>query len=101
GTGKIGRVAGKIFCGFDAKVIAYDPFPAEDWAAQLGIQYVDLPKLLAASDIISLHVPLVPQTYHLLNAKTLAQTKPGVYVINTSRGKLIDTTALIDALKSG
>lgn len=101
GTGKIGKVAGKIFRGFDAKVIACDPFPTEDWAARNGVAYVSFESLLAASDIISLHVPLLPQTYHLLNAETLAQTKPGVYLVNTSRGKLIDTTAVIDGLKKG
>jgi D-lactate dehydrogenase len=101
GTGRIGRIAAKIFRGFDTEVFAYDPAPASDWAAQLGVRYVDLPGLLAASDIISLHVPLLPETRHLINARTLAQMKRGVILINTSRGKLIDTRALIAALKSG
>ena len=101
GTGRIGRIAGKIFRGFNARVIAYDPFPSEDWGAGNGIEYVTFQSLLAASDIISLHAPLLPQTFHLLNAESLAQTKPGVYLINTSRGKLVDTVALIEGLKSG
>jgi len=101
GTGRIGRIAAKIFRGFDTEVFAYDPAPASDWAAQLGVRYADLPGLLAASDIISLHVPLLPETRHLINARTLAQMKRGVILINTSRGKLIDTRALIAALKSG
>lgn len=101
GTGKIGKIAAQIFRGFQAKVLAYDPFPAVEWAAQHGIQYADLPLLLAASDVISLHVPLLPETVHLLNERSLAQMKPGAFLINTSRGKLIDTTALIDALKQG
>ncbi|MFN8705465.1 MAG: NAD(P)-dependent oxidoreductase, partial [Planctomyces sp.] len=61
----------------------------------------DMDSLLAASDIVSLHVPLTPETLHLLNAQTIARTKPGVFILNTSRGRLIDTTALIAALKSG
>jgi D-lactate dehydrogenase len=101
GTGKIGRIAAQIFRGFDAKVLAYDPFPAPDWAAERGIEYTDLQRLLGISDIVSLHVPLLPETLHLLNAETLALLKPGAILINTSRGKLIDTTALVSALKSG
>jgi D-lactate dehydrogenase len=101
GTGKIGRITAQIFRGFEANVLAYDPFPASDWATTHGVKYTDMDSLLAASDIVSLHVPLMPDTLHLLNAQTIARTKPGVFIINTSRGKLIDTTALIAALKTG
>ncbi len=101
GTGRIGRIAAQILRGFDANVMVYDPFPSLDWAARYGIQYTDLDNLLATSDILSLHLPLLPDTFHLLNADTLAKTKRGVFIVNTSRGKLIDTTALIAALKSG
>ena len=101
GTGKIGRIAAQIFRGFDTRVLATDPFPATDWAKQHGVEYTDLPALLRASDIVSLHAPLTPETHHLLNDGSLPQMKQGAYVINTSRGKLIDTTALIKALKSG
>jgi len=101
GTGKIGRIAAQIFRGFEAKVLAYDPAPAADWADRTGVHYVPLPELLRVSDIISLHLPLLPDTEHLLNTGTIAQMKPGVVVINTSRGKLIDTAALIEGLKSG
>ena len=101
GTGRIGRITAQIFRGFGAEVIAHDPFPTLDWAAARGIRYVDFDALLAASDIISLHVPLLPETRHLLNPQTIAQTKPGVFIVNTSRGKLIDTGALIAALKAG
>ena len=101
GTGKIGRITAQIFRGFEANVLAYDPFPASDWATQHGVKYTDMDGLLAASDIVSLHLPLMPDTLHLLNAQTIARTKPGVLIINTSRGKLIDTTALIAALKTG
>ncbi len=101
GTGKIGRITAQIFRGFGSEVLAHDPFPAPDWATEYGIRYVDRDTLLAASDIVSLHVPLLPETLQLLNAQTLAQMKPGVFIINTSRGKLIDTSALIAALKAG
>ncbi|MEO7799398.1 MAG: 2-hydroxyacid dehydrogenase [Opitutaceae bacterium] len=101
GTGKIGRIAAQIFRGFGAQVLAHDPVPSPDWALAHGVRYVDRDALLAASDIVSLHVPLLPETHHLLNADTLARTKPGVFIVNTSRGKLIDTTALIAALKAG
>lgn len=101
GTGKIGRIAAQIFRGFDAEVLAFDPMPSPEWASQRHVRYVELPALLAASDILTLHLPLLPETKHLLNATTLAQTKRGVTIINTSRGKLIDTRALIQALKKG
>lgn len=101
GTGKIGRVAAQIFRGFDATVLAYDPFPSADWATQHGIRYRALPELLATSDIVTLHLPLLPETKHLVNATTLAQMKRGVLLLNTSRGKLIETKALIQALKTG
>jgi len=101
GTGKIGRIAAQIFRGFDMRVLASDPFPAPDWAKQHGIDYTDLPTLFGASDIVSLHVPLLPDTHHLLNERSLARMKPGAYIVNTSRGKLIDTAALIAALKTG
>lgn len=101
GTGRIGRIAAQIFRGFEANVLAYDPYPAPDWAKQFGVQYADLSSLRCASDIVSLHVPLLPETRRLLNAQTISELKRGAIIINTSRGKLIDTAALIHALKSG
>ena len=101
GTGKIGRVAAEIFRGFGTEVLAHDPFPSPEWAAAHNVRYVDFDSLLAASDIVSLHLPLVPSTHHLLNERTLARMKPGVFIVNTSRGKLVDTAALIASLKSG
>ena len=101
GTGRIGRITAQIFRGFEANVLTYDPFPSSDWAKTHGINYTDMGTLLAKSDIVSLHLPLLPETLHLLNAQTIAQTKRGVFIVNTSRGKLINTTALIAALKSG
>jgi D-lactate dehydrogenase len=101
GTGKIGRIAAQIFKGFGSKVLAYDPVPSHEWASPLGIEYVPLEKLLSTSDVISLHLPLSPQTVHLLNADAFAKMKTGVYIINTSRGKLVDTQAIIKVLKTG
>lgn len=101
GTGRIGRIVAQIFRGFEANVIAYDPFPSLDWAKERGVAYADFDSVLAQSDILSLHLPLTPETHHLLNERTLARLKPGAYVVNTSRGKLIDSTALIQHLKSG
>lgn len=101
GTGKIGRIAAQIFRGFGTEVLAQDPSPSPEWAALHGVRYVGLAALLATSDVVSLHVPLLPQTLHLLNEQTLARMKPGVFIVNTSRGKLIDTTALLAALKAG
>ena len=101
GTGKIGKITAQIFRGFDATILAFDPAPAPDWARQHGIRYTEFDALLAASDVVSLHLPLTPQSHHLLNAETFGRMKPGAYLINTSRGKLVDTTALIEALKRG
>ena len=101
GTGRIGRVTAEIFRGFGMRVVAHDPFPMIDWAASHGIEYMPLADLLATSDIVSMHLPLTPQTHHLFNAESVRQLKPGAMLVNTSRGKLIDTTAVIDALKQG
>lgn len=95
GTGKIGRVFIDICKGFGLNVIAYDPFPAKD----SGITYVPLDELFARSDIISLHCPLTKDTHHIVDARALSLMKEGVYIINTSRGALIDAEALIDAIK--
>ena len=101
GTGRIGQITAQIFQGFDTKVIAYDPIPAVEWATARGISYVEFADLLSHSDVVSLHLPLTPQTRFLLNTETLAKMKRGAFLLNTSRGKLVDTTALIEALKSG
>lgn len=101
GTGKIGKIAAQIFRGFDMRALAYDPFPSPDWAAERGVQYVELNTLLKESDIVTLHLPLSPATTRLLNRERLALMKPGAMLINTSRGKLVDTPALIEFLKNG
>jgi len=101
GTGKIGRITAQICRGFGMKVLAYDPYPVADWAAANQVEYTGLPTLLAESDVVSLHLPLTPQSKYLLNQDAFAHMKPGAYLVNTSRGKLVDTAALIEALKRG
>ncbi|MBP7140718.1 MAG: 2-hydroxyacid dehydrogenase [Opitutaceae bacterium] len=101
GTGKIGRITAQILRGFGMEVLAYDPFPSNDWARAHATSYVTFDELLERSAIISLHLPLMPSTSHLLNAAAFARMKPGVFILNTSRGKLVDTAALIASLKSG
>jgi len=100
GTGKIGSVLAKIMQGFGCRVLAYDRSKNAELAAG-GVQYVSLEQLLRDSDIISLHVPLTPETRYLLDEKALSLTKKGVMLINTGRGALIETRALIQLLKSG
>ncbi len=100
GTGKIGRCFARIMVGFGCRVLAFDPQPHPE-ALAMGVQYVPLAELLAGSDIISLHCPLTPQTHHLIDAAALALMKPGAMLVNTSRGAVVDTPALIVALKSG
>ncbi|MBW4456569.1 MAG: 2-hydroxyacid dehydrogenase [Nostoc indistinguendum CM1-VF10] len=100
GTGKIGLILGQIMKGFGCNLLAYDVYRNPQLEA-LGGKYVELPELFANSDIISLHCPLTPETHHLINAKAIEQIKSGVMLINTSRGALIDTQAVIEGLKSG
>jgi D-lactate dehydrogenase len=100
GTGKIGLAFARILSGFGCRLLAHDPYPNEECSA-LGVEYVALAELLEQSDIVALHAPLTPQTYHLIDAEALARMKDGVMLINTSRGALIDTPAVIAALKSG
>ncbi|KAJ1547572.1 hypothetical protein HK405_005500 [Cladochytrium tenue] len=101
GTGKIGQCFIKIMQGFGCRILCYDAYPSAQVASWPGCSYVTLDELLAQSKLISLHCPLLPETRHMINAETLAKTQRGVVLINTSRGALVDTRALIDALKSG
>jgi D-lactate dehydrogenase len=100
GTGRIGALFARIMAGFGATLLGYDVAPNPDCLA-LGMTYVPLDELLARSDVISLHVPLLPSTHHIINRDAVARMKRGVMLINTSRGKLVDTEAVIDGLKSG
>jgi D-lactate dehydrogenase len=99
GTGKIGAVAARILSGFGCQLLFYDVHPNAD-CQPLG-RYVSAEELLAASDIITLHCPLTPQTHHMISQPVIERMKPGVMLINTSRGALIDTPAVIEGLKSG
>jgi len=99
GTGRIGAIVAQILHGFGMKLLGHDRYRNPDCEA-LGMEYVDLPTLWARSAIISLHCPLMPETHHLINADALAQMRDGVMLVNTSRGALVDTEAVIAALKS-
>jgi len=94
GTGKIGQAMVKILNGFQMRVLCYDPYPAKG----LEAEYVSLEELLKQSDVISLHCPLTSQTKHLINKETIKSMKEGIYLVNTSRGGLINTDDLIDAM---
>jgi len=100
GTGRIGRAAARIFHGFGCRVLAHDREPSPE-LGELGVGYVPLEELYERADIISLHVPLTPSTHHMIDASALTRMKPGVMLINTGRGALIDSRALIEALKTG
>ncbi len=100
GTGSIGRVFARIIAAFGVEVLAFDPVRHPDVLA-LGAHYVELDELLARSDIVSLHCPLMPPTRHMINAESLLSMKPGAMLINTSRGGLVDSVAVVEALKSG
>ncbi|WP_411825798.1 2-hydroxyacid dehydrogenase [Luteolibacter sp. AS25] len=101
GTGKIGRITAQIFRGYGCEVLAYDPFPENKWADENKVSYEKLEDLLAYSDVVSLHMPLTKDTFHILNGETISQMKDGAFLLNTSRGKLVDSAAVISALKRG
>ena len=101
GTGKIGKIFIKIMKGFGANVLAYDVYPDKQYEEEMNFKYVDLEDLLKQSDIISLHCPLTEQTEHIINKDSIKLMKKGVYIINTSRGKLINTKDLINSLQKG
>lgn len=100
GTGRIGTAMAKILTGFGSTVIAYDPAPSDE-CLSLGVNYVDFKSLCQQADVISLHCPLTPDTQYLINKAALQDMKQGVMLINTSRGAVIDTQAVIDGLKNG
>jgi D-lactate dehydrogenase len=100
GTGKIGACFAQIMVGFGSKVLAFDLHQNQDLADK-GVEYLPIDDIFTRADIISLHCPLTPKTHHLINDNTLATMKDGVVILNTSRGALIDTSAVIAGLKSG
>ena len=101
GTGKIGQCVIDILLGLGCRVLAFDKFPNPEYAAKENVTYVEPRQLVIESDIITLHVPLLPDTRHIVNGDTITKMKDGVMLINTSRGELVDTRALIAGLKSG
>lgn len=100
GTGQIGAVVARILAGFGCALLAHDPVQNPACTA-LGVRYVGLDTLFAESDIVTLQCPLTPATRHLIDARAVARMKPGVMIVNTSRGAVVDTPALIEGLKSG
>lgn len=101
GTGRIGKEAIKIGNGFGMQVIAYDPFPNEEAAKQLNFSYASLEGVLGNADVITIHCPLTEQTRHLINRDTIKLIKRGAYLVNTARGGIVETAALVDALMDG
>lgn len=101
GTGRIGQHSIKIAKGFGMNVVAYDPFPKETLRSELGFEYLSLEDALKTADVVTLHVPYMEATHHLINENTLALMKKTAVLINTSRGPVVDTQALVKALKSG
>ena len=99
GTGKIGQILIKILKGFEMKVIAYDLYPNQKAADELGFEYVSLDELYAKSDIISLNCPLTKDTQYMINRRSMLKMKDGVILVNTGRGQLIDSADLVEALK--
>lgn len=100
GLGKIGKIVSQILKGFGMKILAFDPFPDHNFIREEEIKLVELEELYSKSDIITLHCPLTDQNYHMINHKSISKMKNGVMIINTGRGRLIDTKDLITNLKS-
>ncbi|HBB41988.1 MAG TPA: hydroxyacid dehydrogenase [Treponema sp.] len=99
GTGRIGRIMAEILSGFGMNIEAYDVYPDNDWAAKHGFKYVQLTRIFADSDVLSLHCPLTEETKHIVNTQSLQLMKRDAVIINTGRGALIDSAALVHALK--
>lgn len=100
GAGAIGRATAEIFCGYGCQVTVCDPQADSDWAAGKGIEITDFDAAIEQADIVSLHLPLTKDTHHLIDADVLGRMKDSAFLINTSRGKLVDTKALLRALKA-
>lgn len=101
GTGRIGRHSVRIGKGFGMDIVAFDVLPNDNLAAEFGFNYLPLNEVLAAADFITIHVPLLDSTHHLINAEALARMKPSAILVNTSRGPLVDTETLKEALATG
>ncbi|WP_456342109.1 hydroxyacid dehydrogenase [Thermovibrio sp.] len=101
GTGRIGSRLIKLLSGFDVKVLAYDVKPKEELVEKYAVEYTSLEELLKNSDIVTLHVPYLPSTHHLINRENIRLMKRGSYLINTSRGSVVETEAVVEALREG
>jgi D-3-phosphoglycerate dehydrogenase len=101
GMGRIGSAVAKRARGFDVKVVYHDVYRREDLEKELGIKHAAIEEVLREADIISLHVPFSPETHHMIGEGELASMKDGVYIVNTARGRIVDQTALVEALKAG
>ena len=101
GTGKIGKHVIKIAKGFGMRVVAFDRHPDQDYAQKMNFEYADFDEVLVQADVLTLHLPYNPETHHILNEEAFEKMKKGVVIINTSRGGVIDTEALVEALKDG
>ena len=101
GTGRIGSRLIKLLSGFDVKVLAYDVKPKEELVEKYAVEYTSLEELLKNSDIVTLHVPYLPSTHHLINRENIKLMKRGSYLINTSRGSVVETEAIVEALREG
>lgn len=101
GTGHIGQKALKIAAGFGMKTIAYDAFPKKELEGELGFAYAELDEVLTQADFVSLHTPYLPATHHIMNAERLGKMKQGAILVNTARGELVDTGALLEQLDNG
>lgn len=101
GTGRIGQCSMKIANGFGMNVIAFDAFPRGELQEQLNFKYVPMEEVLRSSDVITIHVPYLPSTHHLINKNNIGQIKKGAVLINTARGAVVETDALIQGLKDG
>ena len=101
GVGHIGVHTARMARGFDMNVVAFDAHQDESLAKNIGFTYVSLPELLGMSDVISIHVPYLPTTHHLINGESIKQIKRGAYLINTARGAIVETEALVQALQAG
>ncbi len=101
GTGRIGQITAQILKGFGMSVLASDPFPNPEWADSERIRYLPLDRLLAESEVVTLHAPLTSETTHLINRETLATMRRGALLVNVSRGALVDAPSVIGALESG
>jgi len=101
GTGKIGKNVIEIATGFNMNIIAYDKFPDQAYAEKMNYKYLSFDEVLAQSDILTLHIPFLPENEHLINTEAISKMKKGVYLINTARGAIVDTEALLKGLKDG